>query len=77
LLVDGMTLRESEVTNGAKVMLMASQGLHQGVSLLFLSFLFFLFLFQALIASGYGVLIKELLFNYYKLVLKKIKNSHF
>lgn len=30
LLVDGMTLRESEVTNGAKVMLMASQGLHQG-----------------------------------------------
>ncbi|XVE58987.1 hypothetical protein DITRI_Ditri05aG0007900 [Diplodiscus trichospermus] len=30
LLVDGMTLQESEVTNGAKLMLMASQGLHQG-----------------------------------------------
>lgn len=70
LLVDGMTLRESEVTNGAKVMLMASQGLHQGVSLLFLSFLFFISL-QALIASGYGVLIKELLFNYYKLVIEE------
>jgi hypothetical protein len=68
--VDGMTLRESEVTNGAKVMLMASQGLHQGVSLLFLSFLFFISL-QALIASGYGVLIKGLLFNYYKLVIEE------
>ncbi|KAK9280682.1 hypothetical protein L1049_014380 [Liquidambar formosana] len=30
LLVDAMTLRVSEVTNGAKIMLMASQGLHQG-----------------------------------------------
>ncbi|KAK9940849.1 hypothetical protein M0R45_017489 [Rubus argutus] len=30
LLVDGMTLRESEITNGSKIMLMASQGLHQG-----------------------------------------------
>ncbi|PRQ34599.1 putative leucine-rich repeat domain, L domain-containing protein [Rosa chinensis] len=30
LLVDAMTLRESEITNGAKIMLMASQGLHQG-----------------------------------------------
>lgn len=30
LLMDSMTLRQSEVTNGAKVMLMASQGLHQG-----------------------------------------------
>ncbi|KAJ4840512.1 hypothetical protein Tsubulata_000451 [Turnera subulata] len=30
LLVDDMTLRQSEVGNGAKVMLMASQGLHQG-----------------------------------------------
>ncbi|KAJ9167456.1 hypothetical protein P3X46_022107 [Hevea brasiliensis] len=30
LLVDSMTLKESEVTNGAKVMLMSSQGLHQG-----------------------------------------------
>ncbi|KAA8543716.1 hypothetical protein F0562_021538 [Nyssa sinensis] len=30
LLVDEMTLRSSEVTNGAKIMLMASQGLHQG-----------------------------------------------
>uniref|UniRef100_A0A5B7BKW2 Ubiquitin-like domain-containing protein n=1 Tax=Davidia involucrata TaxID=16924 RepID=A0A5B7BKW2_DAVIN len=30
LLVDDMTLRSSEVTNGAKIMLMASQGLHQG-----------------------------------------------
>lgn len=41
LLVDGMTLRESEITNGSKIMLMASQGLHQGVilsnSTLFLS----------------------------------------
>jgi len=51
-------------------MLMASQGLHQGVSLLFLSFLFFISL-QALIASGYGLLIKELLFNYYKLVIEE------
>ncbi|RVW56360.1 LRR repeats and ubiquitin-like domain-containing protein [Vitis vinifera] len=30
VLADGMTLRESEITDGAKVMLMASQGLHQG-----------------------------------------------
>ncbi|KAH7542740.1 hypothetical protein FEM48_Zijuj02G0106800 [Ziziphus jujuba var. spinosa] len=30
LLVDGMTLRASELTNGSKIMLMASQGLHQG-----------------------------------------------
>ncbi|GMJ08900.1 hypothetical protein like AT2G30105 [Hibiscus trionum] len=30
LLVDAMTLKESEVMNGAKLMLMASQGLHQG-----------------------------------------------
>ncbi|OMO82889.1 Ubiquitin [Corchorus capsularis] len=30
LLVDGMTLMESEVMNGAKLMLMASHGLHQG-----------------------------------------------
>ncbi|KAM1602244.1 hypothetical protein ACFX1Z_028978 [Malus domestica] len=30
LLVDGMTLKESEVRDGAKIMLMASQGLHQG-----------------------------------------------
>ncbi|KAB1226923.1 hypothetical protein CJ030_MR1G003953 [Morella rubra] len=30
LLVDTMTLRESEIASGAKVMLMASQGLHQG-----------------------------------------------
>ncbi|KAM3691506.1 hypothetical protein ACJW31_08G020500 [Castanea mollissima] len=30
VLVDTMTLRASEVTGGAKVMLMASQGLHQG-----------------------------------------------
>ncbi|KAF3454880.1 hypothetical protein FNV43_RR05328 [Rhamnella rubrinervis] len=30
LLVDEMTLRASEVTDGSKVMLMASQGLHQG-----------------------------------------------
>jgi len=32
LLVDTTTLRASEVTGGAKVMLMASQGLHQGVN---------------------------------------------
>lgn len=31
ILDDSMTLRASEVKNGAKVMLMASQGLHQGV----------------------------------------------
>ncbi|XP_022732095.1 LRR repeats and ubiquitin-like domain-containing protein At2g30105 isoform X3 [Durio zibethinus] len=30
LLVDAMTLKESEVMNGAKLMLIASQGLHQG-----------------------------------------------
>ncbi|GKV08407.1 hypothetical protein SLEP1_g20039 [Rubroshorea leprosula] len=30
LLVDDMTLKKSEVTNGAKLMLVASQGLHQG-----------------------------------------------
>ncbi|KDP45775.1 hypothetical protein JCGZ_17382 [Jatropha curcas] len=30
LLVDAMTLRQSEITNGSKIMLMASQGLHQG-----------------------------------------------
>lgn len=30
LLVDDMTLKSSEVTSGAKIMLMASQGLHQG-----------------------------------------------
>ncbi|KAL5580677.1 hypothetical protein UlMin_013119 [Ulmus minor] len=30
LLVDEMTLRASEITNGSKIMLMASQGLHQG-----------------------------------------------
>ncbi|KAF4370769.1 hypothetical protein F8388_011668 [Cannabis sativa] len=30
LLVDGMTIRESEVTNGSKIMLMAAHGLHQG-----------------------------------------------
>lgn len=30
LLVDDMTLRSSELTNGSKIMLMASQGLHQG-----------------------------------------------
>ncbi|CAI0399928.1 unnamed protein product [Linum tenue] len=30
LLADAMTLRESEVTSGAKIMLLASQGLHQG-----------------------------------------------
>ncbi|PON59882.1 Ubiquitin domain containing protein [Parasponia andersonii] len=30
LLVDEMTIRASEVTNGSKIMLMASQGLHQG-----------------------------------------------
>lgn len=30
LLVDEMTLRSSEISNGAKIMLMASQGLHQG-----------------------------------------------
>ncbi|KAK7838132.1 lrr repeats and ubiquitin-like domain-containing protein [Quercus suber] len=30
VLVDTMTLRASEITSGAKVMLMASQGLHQG-----------------------------------------------
>ncbi|CAL8998930.1 unnamed protein product [Prunus brigantina] len=30
LLVDGMTLKESEVANGSRIMLMASQGLHQG-----------------------------------------------
>uniref|UniRef100_A0A2P2KB91 LRR repeats and ubiquitin-like domain-containing protein At2g30105 n=2 Tax=Rhizophora mucronata TaxID=61149 RepID=A0A2P2KB91_RHIMU len=30
VLADGMTLRQSDLTNGAKVMLMASQGLHQG-----------------------------------------------
>ncbi|CAN6559321.1 unnamed protein product [Malus baccata var. baccata] len=30
LLVNGMTLKESEVRDGAKIMLMASQGLHQG-----------------------------------------------
>ncbi|KAM7527641.1 hypothetical protein LguiB_031051 [Lonicera macranthoides] len=30
LLVDEMTLSSSEVTNGSKIMLMASQGLHQG-----------------------------------------------
>ncbi|CAK9164172.1 unnamed protein product [Ilex paraguariensis] len=30
LLVDSATLRSSEVTNGSKIMLMASQGLHQG-----------------------------------------------
>ncbi|XP_050370873.1 LRR repeats and ubiquitin-like domain-containing protein At2g30105 [Argentina anserina] len=30
LLVDAMTLRESEISNGSKIMLMASQGLHQG-----------------------------------------------
>lgn len=32
LLVDATTLRASAVTGGAKVMLMASQGLHQGVN---------------------------------------------
>lgn len=31
VLADEMTLAASEVANGAKVMLMASQGLHQGV----------------------------------------------
>ncbi|XP_047320933.1 LRR repeats and ubiquitin-like domain-containing protein At2g30105 [Impatiens glandulifera] len=31
LLVDDMTLRSSEVINGAKIMLIRSQGLHQGV----------------------------------------------
>ncbi|WCJ34796.1 LRR repeats and ubiquitin-like domain-containing protein At2g30105 [Euphorbia peplus] len=30
LLVDGMTLEQSELKNGAKIMLMASQGLHLG-----------------------------------------------
>ncbi|KAK3020099.1 hypothetical protein RJ639_003723 [Escallonia herrerae] len=30
LLVDDMTLRSSEVSHGSKIMLMASQGLHQG-----------------------------------------------
>lgn len=30
VLVDATTLRSSEVTNGSKIMLMASQGLHQG-----------------------------------------------
>ncbi|XAR60765.1 hypothetical protein NMG60_11034261 [Bertholletia excelsa] len=30
LLTDDMTLRSSEVSNGAKIMLLASQGLHQG-----------------------------------------------
>ncbi|XP_009802173.1 LRR repeats and ubiquitin-like domain-containing protein At2g30105 [Nicotiana sylvestris] len=30
VLVDEMTLKSSEVVNGAKIMLMASQGLHQG-----------------------------------------------
>ena len=43
VLADGMTLRESEITDGAKVMLMASQGLHQGVSSLFFFFLFYFF----------------------------------
>lgn len=32
VLVDATTLRSSEVTNGSKIMLMASQGLHQGVT---------------------------------------------
>ena len=43
VLADGMTLRESEITDGAKVMLMASQGLHQGVSSLFFFFFFISF----------------------------------
>ncbi|KAL3530923.1 hypothetical protein ACH5RR_010245 [Cinchona calisaya] len=30
VLVDDMTLRSSEITNGSKIMLMATQGLHQG-----------------------------------------------
>ncbi|KAL6967718.1 hypothetical protein U1Q18_033527 [Sarracenia purpurea var. burkii] len=30
VLVDDLTMRSSEVSNGAKIMLMASQGLHQG-----------------------------------------------
>ncbi|KAF4395779.1 hypothetical protein G4B88_013553 [Cannabis sativa] len=34
LLVDGMTIRKSEVTNGFKIMLMATHGLHQGVPII-------------------------------------------
>lgn len=39
------TLKQSEVTNGAKIMLMASQGLHQGVISIIFVFPLFVFLF--------------------------------